>query len=163
MSLFRAGIPGFSRPCPIPLLLSSQRALPTAVQFRTTYSNGCEHALQMEWARSNSPTPFVWCTERHDELHLQYLCLVEQSAVRSWADEALFKSFPAIDDTSSDGFHGFVPSAQWLRDMYDKFIEEHQQDFDQHCAMLSGEICAMDHSHKVCHSQSDTQAVTYIL
>lgn len=141
---------------------------PARLTHRSAISNDLFKWMRACLANGMGPKQFsdalrVVCTERHDELHLQYLYLVEQSAVRSWADEALFKSFPAIDDTSSDGFHGFVPSAQWLRDMYDKFIEEHQQDFDQHCAMLSGEICAMDHSHKVCHPHSDTQAATYIL
>ena len=98
----------------IPLLLSSQSNLLIPVQF----SNDRVHALRMGWARSKiSDALRVVCTESHDDLHLQYLHLVEHSAVRSWANEAVFKSFPAIDDTSSDGFHGFVLSAQWLQDM----------------------------------------------
>jgi hypothetical protein len=34
--------------------------------------------------------------------------------------------------------------------MYDRFIEEHKEELEQHTAMLSAEICAIDHSHKVC-------------
>uniref|UniRef100_A0A8H7Y1A9 3'-5' exonuclease n=1 Tax=Psilocybe cubensis TaxID=181762 RepID=A0A8H7Y1A9_PSICU len=41
------------------------------------------------------------------------------------------------------------PNAQWIRDMYDSFIEKHGHDFNQHTAMLTGEICAIDHSHKI--------------
>ncbi|KAF8057819.1 hypothetical protein FPV67DRAFT_1394478, partial [Lyophyllum atratum] len=47
------------------------------------------------------------------------------------------------------GFHGFVPSAQWLRDIYDQFIEEHRDQFNQHTAMLTAKICAIDHSFKL--------------
>ena len=32
---------------------------------------------------------------------------------------------------------------------YDDFIEKHEMDFNQHTAMLSGDICALDHSLKV--------------
>jgi transposase-like protein len=91
--------------------------------------------------------------EKHDLLHLQYLYLIQESYVRTWAEGVVFQSFLPFDDVSSNGFHGFVPSSQWLRDVYDTFIEEHLQDFDQHCAMLSGEIYALDHSHKVCLQQ----------
>jgi len=34
--------------------------------------------------------------------------------------------------------------------MYDRFMEDHRHEFNQHTAMLSAEICAIDHSHKVC-------------
>jgi len=87
--------------------------------------------------------------EKHDLLHLQYLYLIQESNVRVWVENILFQSFVPFTDMSSNGFHGFVPSSQWLRDVYDTFIEEHLQDFDQHCAMLSSEIYALDHSHKV--------------
>ncbi|KAF8799068.1 ribonuclease H-like protein [Phlegmacium glaucopus] len=33
--------------------------------------------------------------------------------------------------------------------MYNNYIEKHQHDFNQHTAMLTAEICAIDHSHKV--------------
>jgi len=62
-----------------------------------------------------------------------------------------YKSFLSFDNTSPCGFHGFVPSAAYLRDIYDDFMEEHRHEIDQMAAMTSGEICAIDHSHKVCH------------
>ena len=61
-----------------------------------------------------------------------------------------YKSFLPFYDTSPLGFHGFVPNAAYLRDIYDDFMEEHRHEIDQMAAMTSGEICAIDHSHKVC-------------
>ena len=86
---------------------------------------------------------------RYDKLHLQYLDFLAHCC----QDLAKFtnikyKSFLSFDDTSPDGYHGFVPSSQWLRDVYDNFIEEHRHDFNQHMGMLMAEICAIDHSHK---------------
>lgn len=60
-----------------------------------------------------------------------------------------FKPFLAFDDETEDGFHGFTPNAQWLWDVYDHFIECYQNDFNQHTAMLTGNVCAIDHSFKL--------------
>jgi hypothetical protein len=35
--------------------------------------------------------------------------------------------------------------------VYDHFIEAHRKDFNQHTAMLTGNVCAIDHSFKVCN------------
>ncbi len=87
---------------------------------------------------------------RYDALQLQYLeFIAERTLERCLPDAKKYKAFLPFDDTSLGGPHGFVPSAAWLRDIYDRFIEEHHQDFDQHTAMLSGKICAIDHSFKV--------------
>jgi len=89
---------------------------------------------------------------QYDKLHLQYLnFLVRQAGLQQWS-QWRFESFRPFTDTSDNGFHGYTPSAQWFRDMYDDFIEEHRSDFDQHTAMLTANICAIDHSHKVCLS-----------
>ncbi|KAF6764006.1 hypothetical protein DFP72DRAFT_956173 [Ephemerocybe angulata] len=86
---------------------------------------------------------------RHDELHLTYLDFIaHRSVLSSWMGQQ-YESFLPFDDTSPYGPHGFVPSAQWFRDMYDQYMEEHRQDIDQHTAMLTAEICAIDHSHKL--------------
>ena len=61
--------------------------------------------------------------------------------------EISYQPFGTFADRN--GYCGFVPSSQWLRRMYDKLIEEHGAQIDQRTAMLSGEICAIDHSHKV--------------
>jgi len=60
-----------------------------------------------------------------------------------------FKTFRPFDDVSEEGYHGYVPSGQWLRDVYDQFIEEHWVDITQHMAMLIADVIAIDHSHKV--------------
>ena len=129
---------------------------------RLTHCSGISKDLLM-WmraclAKGMGPKQFsdalhVVYMEKHDLLHLQYLYLIQESYVCTWAEGVLFQSFLPFDDVSYNGFHGFVPSSQWLRHVYDTFIEEHLQDFDQHCAMLSGEIYALDHSHKVCLQQ----------
>lgn len=88
-------------------------------------------------------------TRKYDELHLEYLRAIEsRRGMAAWRKET-YSAFPTFDDRSAEGFRGFTPSSQWLRDMYDRFIEDHQHYLDQHTAMLSGEICAIDHSHKV--------------
>lgn len=54
----------------------------------------------------------------HDELHLQYLHhLAPQKDLSVWQGKT-FKPFLAFDDETEDGFHGFTPNAQWLRDVY---------------------------------------------
>jgi hypothetical protein len=85
----------------------------------------------------------------YDALHLQYLqAIAAGSKMKQWLQKT-YSPFPKFEDSSDDGFHGFVPSAQWLRDMYDNFIEEHRGELEQHTAMRSGEICSIDHSFKV--------------
>ncbi len=67
-----------------------------------------------------------------------------------------FESFLPFDDMSPNGRHGFIPSSQWLRDVYARHIEDHQAEINQHTAMLPADICAIDHSHKA----SQIQALT---
>ncbi|KAJ7587753.1 hypothetical protein C8J56DRAFT_827736, partial [Mycena floridula] len=87
--------------------------------------------------------------QNYDEIHLQYLHYIStQLGISSWRGET-FKAFLPFEDSSPQGFRGYVPSSQWLRNMYDKFIEGHYIDFNQHTAMLSAEICAIDHSFKI--------------
>ena len=87
--------------------------------------------------------------EMYDELTLQYLnYLAHQQSISGMQGEK-YEAFLPYDDYSSKGPHGFVPSSQWLQDMYDQFIEENQDHLNQHTGMLSAEICAIDHSHKV--------------
>jgi hypothetical protein len=87
----------------------------------------------------------------HDNLQLQYLnhLALRKSSLDSWTGEK-YEAFLPFDDVSLRGRHGYIPSSQWLREMYDSYIEKHQHDFNQHTAMLTAEICAIDHSHKVC-------------
>ncbi|KAG6835693.1 hypothetical protein H0H93_015646 [Arthromyces matolae] len=85
----------------------------------------------------------------HDEKFLQYLHLVASRKGLSGFCGQTFEPFLPFSDHSDTGFWGFVPSAQWLRDVYDSFIESHRDDFNQHTAMLSGTVCAVDHSFKL--------------
>ena len=91
---------------------------------------------------------------RYDELQLQYLDYITCSiTMNTWMGKK-YPSFLPFHDTSPDGRHGFVPRSQWFRDMYDRFMEDHRHEFNQHTAMLSAEICAIDHSHKVCRYEA---------
>ncbi len=83
----------------------------------------------------------------YDELRLQYL---HSKVFSTSLPGESYQMFPSFDDYSDDGFHGFVPGGQWLRDVYDVLIEKYQHVLNQHTAMLSGRVCAIDHSHKVC-------------
>ncbi|KIK49704.1 hypothetical protein GYMLUDRAFT_183788, partial [Collybiopsis luxurians FD-317 M1] len=88
--------------------------------------------------------------QRYDELQLQYShFLLNSSTLKLALTGKKAELFPPFDDRSEKGFAGFVPGHQWLRDLYDSFIESHLQDFNQHTAMLTGEICAIDYSFKV--------------
>ncbi|KAJ6473082.1 hypothetical protein C8R45DRAFT_776206, partial [Mycena sanguinolenta] len=83
---------------------------------------------------------------RYDELHLRYLrTKVKQAGFPGQT----YEPFLPFQDRSSAGFRGFTPSGQWLRDVYDTFIESHRDSINQHTAMLSARIGAIDHSHKL--------------
>ncbi|KAJ6506495.1 hypothetical protein C8R45DRAFT_780332, partial [Mycena sanguinolenta] len=90
---------------------------------------------------------------RYDEMRLQYLRIkLNQMRVSSWGNEInteQYEVYPLFQDRSLRGFHGFTPSGQWLRDVYDTFIESHRDTLNQHTAMRSARICVIDHSHKL--------------
>ncbi|EDR06014.1 uncharacterized protein LACBIDRAFT_302278 [Laccaria bicolor S238N-H82] len=85
---------------------------------------------------------------KYDELHLQYLDLLARCTLDGWSGQK-YEAFPLFENRGPQGLHGFVPGAIWIQDMYDCYIEEHKSKFNQHTAMLSAEICALDHSHKI--------------
>jgi hypothetical protein len=87
--------------------------------------------------------------QEYDELHLQYLHHLYNGRQMFGFIGKTYLPFPPFEDRSSDGFGGYLPSSQYLRDLYDVFIESHRQEFNQHTAMLSANICAVDHSFKV--------------
>lgn len=110
--------------------------------MRTCFQNGMGHKQFPDALR-------VQHHLHYDYIHLQYLdYLADGMEIDAWRGRK-WMSFLPFDDTSLDGPNNFVPSAQWLRDMYDAYIERHKHDFNQHTALLSGDICAIDHSHKV--------------
>lgn len=88
--------------------------------------------------------------QRHDEIHLQYLHFVaSQQNFAEWTGQSKYEAFLPFDDCSPNSFHGYIPCAQWLRDIYDRFVASHRDHYNQHLAMLSARICAIDHSFKV--------------
>lgn len=88
---------------------------------------------------------------RFDELHLQYLDAVfARRGLNEW--RPMYKPFLPFEDRSDDGYYGFTPSAIWLRNIYDSLVEEHEPEIYQHMAMLTAEVCAIDHSHKASYS-----------
>ncbi|KIM37653.1 hypothetical protein M413DRAFT_49570, partial [Hebeloma cylindrosporum] len=84
----------------------------------------------------------------YDTLELQYL---EQLAIRTLDDwfRLKYEAFPRFDDIGPLGPHLYTPSATLLRDLYDDFVDEHRTEINQHTAMLTANICAIDHSHKI--------------
>ncbi|KAG6818637.1 hypothetical protein H0H93_003273 [Arthromyces matolae] len=82
----------------------------------------------------------------YDELRLRYL---HTKISRIQVGGQTYEPFRPFDDRSDSGFHGYTPSGQWLRDVYDNIMESHQETLNQHTAMLSARICAIDHSHKI--------------
>ncbi|KAJ3819593.1 hypothetical protein F5880DRAFT_1616319 [Lentinula raphanica] len=87
--------------------------------------------------------------QRYDELHLQYLYYMWQSRnLHHSLGHSQIEPFLPFQDHSPKGFSGFVPSAQWLRDTYDEYLESHVQDIHQHTSMLSANVIAIDHSFK---------------
>ena len=85
--------------------------------------------------------------EHFDELYLQYLSLIEKGLVFHRMQKKSFPNFGAFD---SD-YAGFVPSVQWLWDLYDADVIKETPINDQHMSMTSVRVGATDHSHKVCH------------
>ncbi|KAF8174195.1 hypothetical protein K438DRAFT_2050037 [Mycena galopus ATCC 62051] len=87
--------------------------------------------------------------EYYDTLQLSYLWkIAEAQGLARWRDQK-FPTFKAFDDTSSDGYHGFIPSSQWLRDLFDTFMDCRGPCLDQAMSMLSGYINGIDHSFKL--------------
>lgn len=97
---------------------------------------------------------------RYDKTHLQYLQHLAHRVLDRWRNQQ-YDDFLPFDNRSPRGHHGYVPSGEWLRDMYDRYIEEHGLDFDQFTALLSAEVNALDHSHKVSFLCA-TQSITFL-
>lgn len=85
---------------------------------------------------------------RYDLTELQYLNHISSFALDEWLGQK-FAAFPSFDDLSPQGPHLYTPCAALCRNFYDNFIDEHRAEINQHTAMLTANICAIDHSHKV--------------
>ncbi|KAJ7099007.1 ribonuclease H-like domain-containing protein [Mycena epipterygia] len=133
-------------------------ALATEFPARLSHHSAISHKtfgyMRSCFQNGMGPKPFsdairMCYLQRYDELQLQYLqSIAEGLSFANWTGQKFDACLP-FENSSDDGYHGFVPSGQWLRDMYDDFIEEHNQDYNQHRSMLSNEIGALDHSHKL--------------
>ncbi|GLB43789.1 putative essential for the formation of DNA replication focal centers [Lyophyllum shimeji] len=115
-------------------------------------------------AKQFSNALLVQHLQSYDLLHLRYLQRIAQlaesgSVLLTGPSPHKFKSFLPFDDKSPDGLQGFVPSSQWLRDVYDSLIEEHKDEFNQHMSMLTGSICGIDHSFKLAKHVSKVDGV----
>jgi hypothetical protein len=88
--------------------------------------------------------------EQYEKLQLSYLWKIAEAQGLSRWRKKKFHAFKSFDNTSHDGYHPFVPSSQWLRDLFDAFMERHGPCLDQAIAMLPADINAIDHSFKVC-------------
>jgi hypothetical protein len=87
--------------------------------------------------------------EHYDITHLQYLHFVARgSQLNIWRGK-IYEPFLPFDNTSPSGFHGYIPSSRLLRDIYDSCMEVHYADINQQVSLLTAEVCALDHSHKV--------------
>ncbi|KAG8932761.1 hypothetical protein FRC00_014144 [Tulasnella sp. 408] len=88
---------------------------------------------------------------RHDERHLLYLETILAGpggrGIGMWPNGTAFEPFRPYADR--EGYAGFTPSSQWLREVYDTFIESHLNEFNQYTAMLPLDVGALDHSHKI--------------
>ncbi|KAG6826161.1 hypothetical protein H0H92_000919 [Tricholoma furcatifolium] len=127
-----------------PAKLSYRSGISTEVFdfMRTCFQNGMG-ALQF------SNALLVQHLQYYDLLHLHYLHTLAGSLYSTKQFSHQFKSFLPFDDKSNDGLQGFVPSGQWLRNLYDTFIIQHSNELNQHTAMLTGKVCAIDHSFKL--------------
>ncbi|KAF8186024.1 hypothetical protein BJ912DRAFT_852498 [Pholiota molesta] len=127
---------------------------PACLSHRSSLSNRVFSMMRSCFQNGMGPKQFsdalrVQHLQHHDTLHLQYLhSLVPRKDMAKWQGRK-FEAFLSYDDNSEKGRHGFVPSMEWLRNMYDQYIEKHRNELNQHMSMLSADICAVDHSHKV--------------
>lgn len=126
---------------------------PAVLMHRSGISKSLFRMLQSAITSGMGPKKFfeaLWSHHllQYDVLQIQYLEFINDHTLDSWIGEK-YIAFPPFDDRSPDGPHGYIPSANYLCDIYDNYIEEHHHKIDQHMAMHSCRIGAIDHSHKV--------------
>ncbi|KAJ6494329.1 hypothetical protein C8R45DRAFT_793580, partial [Mycena sanguinolenta] len=127
------------------ILRKLPRALTASFPAMLTYRSGLSESVFM-FMRSCFQSGMG---AKQSALRISYLSTLAENAGMARFMRWNFKSFLPFEDNSEDGFHGFFPSSQWLRDLFDKFIEEHGHEDDQHTALLSAYIAAIDHSFKL--------------
>ncbi|KAG6835921.1 hypothetical protein H0H93_013330 [Arthromyces matolae] len=130
-----------------PATLTYRSGIATDVLYfmRTCFQHGMG-------ARQFSNALLVQHLQNYDLLQLRYFQTLAPEAGSLFAAGPFarkFKMFLPFDDRSIDGLQGFVPSGQWLRDVYDTLIDGHRDELNQHMSMLTARICAVDHSFKL--------------
>ncbi|TEB37872.1 hypothetical protein FA13DRAFT_1620965, partial [Coprinellus micaceus] len=85
----------------------------------------------------------------YHELEHQYLHYLRRVRPMAKALGRVFQKFPAYDDASPNGPHGYVPSASFFRNIYDQFMEDHRPAIHQQVSVLSFGAGSLDHSHKL--------------
>ena len=85
---------------------------------------------------------------QYDMTELQYLNHIASFALDGWVGRK-FAAFPCFNDLGPLGPHLYTPHATLCRNFYDNFIDEHRAEINQYTAMLTANVCAIDHSHKV--------------
>lgn len=78
---------------------------------------------------------------------LQYLQGIYQRAAICSMSGVKFIPFGSFDGE----YAGFVPSATWLRDIWDDIVESQAPVVEQYMSMLPVRVIGMDHAHKVKH------------
>ena len=130
------------------------KEFPARLSHRSAISKELFHFMRCCFQNGMGPKQFsdslrVQHLLQYDTLRLQYYQYLSSRKILDGFLDRKYEAFPNFDDTSANGPHGFTPSARWLRDMYDNYVEQHRDHFNQHTAMLSANICGIDHSHKV--------------
>lgn len=81
--------------------------------------------------------------EAFDYKHIQYLKAIHRISLILPGQQ--YKVFGTFDGD----YAGFVPSASWLRDLWDNEIEKQRPLIKQYMSMLPIRVIGMDHSHKI--------------
>jgi hypothetical protein len=127
-----------------PALLSHRSGMSKKLfaMMRCSFQNGVG-------AKQFSDSLNVLHRRRYEMLEVQYMeTILARAQAPGWRLQT-FDPFPDFEDQGPNRFNALIPSGQWLRDMYDKFIEAHEKEFDQHTSTLGSDVYAIDHSHKV--------------
>ena len=140
-SHIQAGLP-YALACEFPCVLTHHSAI-----SQDTFT--LERALITAGLRTNQISDIfrLISLQKYDLKHSQYLETINYTRLAPPWSNAPYPAFSSFDDP--EDYAGFVPSSQWLQDLFDDFVEKHTAHINQFTSMLSAEICAIDHSHKI--------------
>jgi hypothetical protein len=81
---------------------------------------------------------------QYERLQMQWLSTAYSHGAQELGSLA---DWPKFEDHT--GYAGHCPSARWLRDLYDNYIEQERPAMDQYTAIQPCRVLGIDHSHKV--------------